>query len=102
MISTYEILCKDFSSLMSDEFEMSLMEEQTYFLRLQSKLMMAHFSTRQSIAVSMKFDMQNSKNISIFIMSNVLIDKDENDIEINITKYRDIIESKLYLTAIGP
>lgn len=35
--STDESLCKDLASLIHDEFEMSLMEELTYFLGFQIK-----------------------------------------------------------------
>lgn len=35
--STNESLCREFESLMQGEFEMSLMEELTYFLGLQIK-----------------------------------------------------------------
>jgi len=35
--STNELLCKEFSSCMSIEFEMSMMGELKYFLRLQIK-----------------------------------------------------------------
>ena len=35
--TTNELLCKDFSSCMSNEFEMSMMGELKYFLGLQIK-----------------------------------------------------------------
>ena len=34
---TNEILCKEFTELMQEEFEMSLMGELNYFIRLQVK-----------------------------------------------------------------
>lgn len=46
--------------------------------------------------------MQNSKSISTPMTSNVMIDKDENDLEIDIIKYRGIIGSLFYLTASRP
>lgn len=48
-----------------------------------------------------KFDMQGSKCISTLMASNVLIDKNEQGIKINITKYRGIIGSLLYLNVSG-
>lgn len=46
--------------------------------------------------------MQNSKRISTSMASNVLRDKDEKGIEIDITKYRGIIRHLLYLTMSMP
>lgn len=46
--------------------------------------------------------MQNSKSISTPMTSNVLLDKDEQGVEIDITNYRGIIGSLLYLTTSWP
>lgn len=78
---------------------MSLLIELTYFIGFQIKK--AEYGTfisqtKYFLKLLKKFDMQNSKSISTPMTSNVLIDKDESGIEINITKYRGIIESILY------
>lgn len=82
------------------EFEIPLMEELTYFLGFQIK--QAEEGTfisqpKYCLELIKKFDMQNLRSISTPITSNMLIDRDKNGVEIEITKYRGIIGSLLYL-----
>jgi len=78
-------MCQEFSKLMQEEFEMSLMGELTFFLGLQIK------QTRDGIFLSqtkyalelLKFDMQDCNSISTPMASALSIDKDETSIEVD-------------------
>ena len=65
--STNEDLCQEFAKLMQGEFEMSMMREFTFFLRLQNKQMKEGISIIQSKYIRellKKFRMESSKIIS--------------------------------------
>ncbi|KAI5421369.1 hypothetical protein KIW84_044982 [Lathyrus oleraceus] len=67
------------------------MEELTYVLGLQIKLVKDGTfisQTEYCLELLKKFNMQNSKSISIPTTSNVMIDNDKNKVEVDITKYR--------------
>lgn len=84
---------------------MSIMGELTNFLGLQIKQVENGTFISQikyCLEILKEFDMQNSKSISTLMASNVLIDKDEIGVEIDITKYRGIIGFLLYLTTNMP
>lgn len=84
---------------------MSPMGDLTYFLGLQIKQTEEGTfisQTKYCLELLKKFDMQNSKSISALMASNFLIDKDKSGVEIDITKYRGIIGSLLYLDARRP
>lgn len=51
---------------------------------------------KYSLEFLKKYGMNNSKTILTPMTSNVLIDKDEKEVEITITKYRGIIEFLFY------
>ena len=48
------------------------------------------------------FDMDNCKVMSTPMSSDIYVDQDESGVSINITKYRGMIGSLLYLTVIRP
>ncbi|KAH9689830.1 Integrase catalytic domain-containing protein [Citrus sinensis] len=75
--STNELLCKDFSSCMSQEFEMSMMGE-------------------------LKFGYDNGTAKSTPMSTTIKLDKDEKGKEVDIKTYRGMIGSLLYLTASRP
>lgn len=90
---------------MQKEFEMYLMGELTYFLGFQiKKAKEGTFisKTKYFLEFLKKFNMKDSKSISTPMESNVLIDKDERGVDFDVTKYRGIIISLLYLTTSMP
>jgi len=103
--STNVSLCEEFSKCMHSEFEMSMMGELNYFLGLQIK------QTKEGIFINQakyvkdllkKFDFEGMKPLSTPMSSSIKIDKDENGKAVDITKYRGMIGSLLYLTASRP
>ncbi|XP_050918918.1 secreted RxLR effector protein 161 [Lathyrus oleraceus] len=73
------------------EFEMSLMEELTYFLGLQIKQVEEGTfisQTKYCLELLKKFDMKDSKIISTPTTLNVLIDKDERGVDFDVTRYQ--------------
>ena len=103
--STNVSLCEEFSKCMHSEFEMSMMGELNYFLGLQIK------QTKEGIFINQakyvkdllkKFDFEGMKPLSTPMSSSIKIDKDENGKAVDITKYRGMIGSLLYLTANRP
>ena len=103
--STDENMCKKFSKIMSTEYEMSLMGELTFFLGLQIK------QTNDGIFINQekyvrdilkKFDMNSSQTKSTPISAPLNIDSDPDGKPVNITTYRGMIGSLMYLTASRP
>lgn len=83
-------MCREFSSVTHGEFEMSLMEELNYLSGLQIKQMEDDTfisQTKYGVKLLKKYDMKNFKTISTPMISDTLIDKDENEVEIEIAKY---------------
>lgn len=76
--------------------------ELTYFLGLQiKKVGEGTFisQTKYCLELPKKFEMKDSKSISKPVASNVLFDKDEKGVDFDITMYRGLVVSLLYLTA---
>ncbi|KAK2390888.1 putative mitochondrial protein [Trifolium repens] len=103
--ATNESLCKEFSEMMQGEFEMSMMGKLNFFLGLQIK------QTKNGIFINQskyckellkKFDMENCKEIATPMSTSTYVDQDESGKPIDITKYRGMIGSLLYLTASRP
>ncbi|GKC86616.1 retrovirus-related pol polyprotein from transposon TNT 1-94 [Tanacetum coccineum] len=100
--STYQELCDDFSKIMHDEFEMSMMGELNFFLGLQIKQLEDGIFFNQSKYVKemlKKFGLEDSKPIKTPMSSKTKLICDEDGEPINDTKYRGMIDSLLYLTA---
>ena len=103
--STNNTLCKEFSKLMQGEFEMSMMGELNFFLGLQIKQMKNGIFISQSKyckELLKRFEMDKCKEIATPMSPSTYIDKDESGKPIEITKYRGMIGSLLYLTASRP
>ena len=90
-------LCEEFSKCVHNEFKISMIGELNFFLGLQKKQAKEEIFINQS-----KYIKDLSKPMRTPISSATKIDKDENDKMIDITKYRGMIGSSLYLTASKP
>ncbi|KAH9779609.1 hypothetical protein KPL71_007757 [Citrus sinensis] len=103
--STNELLCKDFSSCMSQEFEMSMMGELKYFLGLQIKQNEEGIFINQAKYVKdvlKRFGYDNGTAKSTPMSTTIKLNKDEKGKEVDIKTYRGMIGSLLYLTASRP
>ncbi|XP_075077415.1 uncharacterized protein LOC142164131 [Nicotiana tabacum] len=103
--SANSLLCKEFANLMQSEFEMSMMEELTFFLGLQIQqseegtLICQPKYTKEFIQ---KFGMSSAKAIDTPMSPSINHDKDEKGNPVDETKYRGMIGSLLYLIASRP
>jgi hypothetical protein len=103
--STNKELCEEFSSIMQGEFEMSMMGKMNHFLGLQIKQLKDGIFINQSKyckELLKRFDMDSCKAMSTPMGSGTYVDQDESGTSIDITKYRGMIGSLLYLTASHP
>ncbi|GJU70119.1 retrovirus-related pol polyprotein from transposon TNT 1-94, partial [Tanacetum coccineum] len=103
--STCQDLCNDFSKIMHDEFEMSMMGELNFFLGLQIKQLEDKIFFNQSKYVKemlKKFGLEDSKPIKTPMASETKLTRDEDGEPIDDTKYRGMIGSLLYLMASRP
>ncbi|GJY45415.1 retrovirus-related pol polyprotein from transposon TNT 1-94 [Tanacetum coccineum] len=103
--STCQDLCDDFSKIMHDEFEMSMMGELNFFLGLQIKQLEDGILFNQSKYVKemlKKFSLEDTKPIKTLMSSETKLTCDEEGEPINDTKYCGMIGSLLYLTASCP
>ncbi|KAH9686889.1 hypothetical protein KPL70_014556 [Citrus sinensis] len=95
----------DFSSCMSQEFEMSMMRELKYFLGLQVKQNEEGIFINQAKYVKdllKRFGYENGTAKSTPMSTTIKLDKDEKCKEVDIKTYRGMIGSLLYLTASRP
>ncbi|KAH9779804.1 Integrase catalytic domain-containing protein [Citrus sinensis] len=95
----------DFSSCMSQEFEMSMMGELKYFLGLQIKQNEEGIFINQAKYVKdllKRFGYENGTAKSTPMSTTIKLDKDEKGKEVDIKTYRGMIGSLLYLTASRP
>ncbi|GJS96652.1 retrovirus-related pol polyprotein from transposon TNT 1-94 [Tanacetum coccineum] len=100
--STCQELCDDFSKIMHDEFEMSMMGELNFFLGLQIKQLKDGIFFNQSKYVKemlKKFSLEDSKPIKTPMSSETKLTRGEDGEPIDDTKYHGMIGSLLYLTA---
>ena len=98
---TNEILCKDFFKLMQKEFEMSTMGELKFFLGLQNKQTKDKIFIHQSKYVRellKRFKLDEAKPMSTPMHPTTSLGLDKESSPINITEYRQMIRSLLYLT----
>ncbi|GJZ36270.1 retrovirus-related pol polyprotein from transposon TNT 1-94 [Tanacetum coccineum] len=103
--STCQDMCDEFSKIMHDEFEMSMMGELNFFLRLQIKQMEDGIFFNQSKYIKemlKKFGLEESKPIETPMSSDTKLTKDEECESVDKTKYQGMIDSLLYLTASRP
>jgi len=90
---------------MEQEFEMSMMEELTFFLGLQIKQAKHGIFIHQAkycAELLKKFSIDNNKESSTLMAINCYLDVNEGGKCVDQTKYRGIIGSLLYLTASRP
>ncbi|KAJ1692656.1 hypothetical protein LUZ63_009354 [Rhynchospora breviuscula] len=103
--STNATIAQEFSSLMSSEFEMSMMGELNFFLGLQIKQLQDGIfisQTKYGKELIKKFGVEDSKSLDTPMGKSANIDADEKGKPMDITLYRGIIGSLLYLTASRP
>ena len=103
--STNLELCKKFSKLMSDNYQMSMMGELNYFLGLQIKQEVDGIFIHQTKYVKdllKKFDFENCSSMKTPMSTSIKLGKDTDGKSVNITAYRGMIGSLLYLTASRP
>ncbi|GJY10529.1 retrovirus-related pol polyprotein from transposon TNT 1-94 [Tanacetum coccineum] len=103
--STCQDMCDEFAKIMHDEFEMSMMGELNFFLRLQIKQMEDGIFFNQSKYIKemlKKFGLEDSKPMKTPMSSDTKLMKDEECESVDSTKYRGMIGSLLYLTASRP
>ncbi|GJU06437.1 retrovirus-related pol polyprotein from transposon TNT 1-94 [Tanacetum coccineum] len=103
--STCQYLCDDFSKIMHDEFEMSMMGELNFFLGLQIKQLEDGIFFNQSKYIKemlKKFGLEDSKPIKTPTSSETKLTRDEDGESVDDTKYCGMIGSLLYLTASRP
>ncbi|GKA89516.1 retrovirus-related pol polyprotein from transposon TNT 1-94 [Tanacetum coccineum] len=94
--STCQDLCNDFSKIMHDEFEMSMMGELNFFLGLQIKQLEDGIFFNQSKYVKemlKKFGLEDSKPMKTPMASETKLTRDEDGEPIDDTKYRGMIDS---------
>ncbi|GJV77249.1 retrovirus-related pol polyprotein from transposon TNT 1-94 [Tanacetum coccineum] len=103
--STCQDMCDEFTKIMHDEFEMSMMGELNFFLGLQIKQMEDGIFFNQSKYIKemlKKFGLEESKPMKTHMSSDTKLTKDEEYESVDSTKYRGMIGSLLYLTASRP
>ncbi|GJW51568.1 retrovirus-related pol polyprotein from transposon TNT 1-94 [Tanacetum coccineum] len=102
---TCQDMCDEFSKIMHDEFEMSMMGELNFFLGLQIKQIEDGIFFNQSKYIKemlKKFGLEDSKPMKTPMSSDTKLIKDEECESVDSTKYRGMIGSLLYLTASRP
>src|SRR5919202_3769760 len=99
--STNNVMCEEFSKLMHDEFEMSMMGELNFFLGLQIRQLEDGIFINQSKYIKemlKKFDLENVKSLDTPMATTTKLCVDDDSDPICSTKYRGMIGSLLYLT----
>ncbi|KAK1402380.1 hypothetical protein POM88_001985 [Heracleum sosnowskyi] len=103
--STNDDLCKRFAKLMQSRYEMSMMGELSFFLGLQVYQRQDGIFICQSKYIKdllKKYQMEDSSTSKTPMPTATKLDKDETGKKVDITSYRGMIGSLLYLTASRP
>ena len=103
--STNDDLCKRFAKLMQSRYEMSMMGELSFFLGLQVYQRQDGIFICQSKYIKdllKKYQMEDSSTAKTPMPTATKLDKDETGKKVDITGYRGMIGSLLYLTASRP
>ncbi|GAA0160085.1 transmembrane signal receptor [Lithospermum erythrorhizon] len=98
-------LVKQFIQQMEAEFEMSMVGELKFFLGIYiSQMKDSIFISQSKYAknIVQRFGLENAKTKRTSMSTHVKITKDENGKEVDISNYRSMIGSLLYLTASRP
>nr|GFA53286.1 hypothetical protein [Tanacetum cinerariifolium] len=99
--STCQDICNDFSKIMHDKFNMSMMGELNFFLGLKIKQLKVGIFFNQSKYIKemlKKFSLEDSKPIKTPMSFKTKLTKDEDEKSVNDTKYSGMIGSLFYLT----
>ena len=99
---TNEKMCEEFATCMQNKFEMSMIGELNFFLRLQIKQHKDGIIINQSNYIKDLFKLfgfENCKPIGTPMSPSLKLDKDESDKPIDCKTFRGMISSLLYLTA---
>jgi hypothetical protein len=102
---TDEKFCEEFSRVMTNRFEMSMMGELKYFLGFQVKqLREGTFlcQTKYTQDMLKKFGMEKAKHAKTLMASNAHLDLNEEGKSVDQKLYRSMIGSLLYLCASRP
>jgi hypothetical protein len=96
------VLVLSFQEMMEKEFQMSMMEELTFFLGIQVKQMKQGTFVHQAKYTKnliRKFAMADARPVSTPMSTMTALDPDEDGEAVNQREYRSMIGSLLYLTA---
>jgi hypothetical protein len=91
--------------MMENEFQMSMMEQLTFFLGIQVKQIKEGAFVHQAKYMNdliKKFAMTDAKPVSTPMSTMITLDPDENGEVVDQRKYRSMIGSLLYLTVTRP
>jgi len=103
--STNASLCKEFSKLMHDEFEMSMMGELKFFLGIQVNQfkdgVYVH-QTKYTKELLKKFNLEDCKVMNTPMHPTCILSKEDTGTKVDQKLYRGIIGSLLFLTASRP
>jgi hypothetical protein len=103
--STNQDFCVEFRKMMANEFEMSMIGELSYFLRLQIKQMKNGTFVSQGKYIKdmlKKFGMEDAKGSSTLMGTSGGLDSDMSGNMVDQKMYRSMIGSLLYVTASRP
>jgi len=103
--STNASLCKKFSKLMQDEFEMSMMRELKFFLGIQinqSRDGVYVHQTKYTKEILKKFKLEDCKVMNTPMHPTCTLSKEDIGSKVDQKLYRGMIGSLLYLTASRP
>ena len=103
--STNEKLCQTFSKLMQSRYKMSMMRELNFFLRLQVHKRNDDIFINQAKYVRdllKRFDLVECSLAKTPMSTVVKLDTDDKGKYVNITVYRGMVGSLLYITASRP
>ena len=103
--STDEKLCKRFSKLMQSRYEMSMMGELTFFLGLQVSQRKDGIFINQAKYIKdllKKFDLEDCSSAKTPMATATKLDEDSKGKKVDISVYRGMVGSLLYLTASRP
>ena len=95
----------EFAKCMHSEFEMSMMGEFNYFLRLQIKQLKDNIFINQDKYIKdllKRFKMEDAKTMAMLMSSSIKLINEEQGKSINTTMYKGMMGSLLYLIASRP
>ena len=102
--STNDKLCQKFSNLMQSRYQMSMMGELSYFLGLQVKQTddgFFNYESKYTRNLLKRFNMLDNSSATTPMATATKLDQHQGD-EVDVTSYRGMIGSLLYLTTSRP